>query len=83
MFYTVERFRNQLQIAMGYVDVHTASSGSDARQRAWWEVIIQIIVSLSVGGAGLFVILSGNRFDGKVREWAFGSVGTVVGYWMR
>jgi len=83
MFHTIERFRNQVLIAVGAVDVLTGAAKESARRRAWWEICLQVIMSLSVAGAGLYVILSGNRYDAKVREWAAGWVGMVVGYWLR
>jgi len=45
------------------------------------RLVMQIVVSLVVLAAGLYVILS-QVFDPDVQKWAFGVVGTVVGYWL-
>jgi hypothetical protein len=39
-------------------------------------------VSLAVLCSALFVILSG-RYDDASQKWAFGSVGTILGFWFR
>lgn len=41
-----------------------------------------VIISLIVLGAGLYVILS-NSYAPEDKKWGYGSVGTVVGYWLR
>jgi hypothetical protein len=43
--------------------------------------LMQAIVSLAVLGAALFIILT-HRFEPGER-WAYGSVGMVVGYWLK
>jgi hypothetical protein len=45
------------------------------------RLIMQAIVSLAVVAASLFIILT-HRFEPGDR-WAYGSVGMVVGYWMK
>jgi hypothetical protein len=53
------------------------TAGGDGPQRA-----MQVVVSLVVLGAGLWVILSG-RYAADAQHWASGAIGTVVGYWLK
>ena len=43
---------------------------------------MMVFVSVAVLCSALFVILSG-RYDDASQKWAFGSVGTIVGFWCR
>ena len=43
--------------------------------------VMQIILSLVIVGAGLYIILSGGYAE-DTEKWAFGSVGTILGYWL-
>jgi hypothetical protein len=43
------------------------------------RLLMQAVVSLAVLGAALFIILT-RAFD---PDWAYGSVGMVVGYWVK
>jgi len=45
-------------------------------------LIMQMVLSLIVIGAGLFMILS-KRYDASNEHWAYGTVGTVVGFWLK
>lgn len=42
----------------------------------------QIVVTLSVLAASLFVILSRNRGP-KDKHWAYAAIGTIVGFWLK
>jgi hypothetical protein len=42
---------------------------------------MRMIVSLSVLGASLFVILA-KRYSTADKHWAYGAIGTVVGFWL-
>ena len=44
--------------------------------------VMQIVVSVLVLAAGLWVMLSG-RYDADVEKWAAGAIGTVVGFWLK
>ncbi len=44
--------------------------------------MMQIVVSVLVLAAGLWVMLSG-RYDAEVEKWAAGTIGTVVGFWLK
>ena len=52
-----------------------AAIGGDTR------TTMQVFISLIVLAAALFVILS-KKYESDTQKWAFGIVGTVVGYWL-
>ena len=43
---------------------------------------MQILVSIAILGAALFIILS-DKFNAQNQHWAFGAAGTIVGYWLK
>ena len=43
---------------------------------------MMVFVSVAVLCSSLFIILSG-RYDDAAQKWAFGSVGSVLGFWLR
>ena len=46
------------------------------------EYFVRPAISLIVLIAGLFVILS-KRYEADQEKWAFGSLGTVLGFWLK
>jgi hypothetical protein len=44
-------------------------------------VVMQIVISLVVLAAALYVILKMSNADDH--KWAYGIIGTIVGYWLR
>jgi hypothetical protein len=46
------------------------------------SMFMRIAVSLLVLGAALFIILS-KQYDSDQQKWAFGAIGTVLGYWLK
>jgi hypothetical protein len=44
--------------------------------------IMMVFVSVLVLCSSLFIILSG-RYDDAAQKWAFGSVGSIFGFWCR
>jgi hypothetical protein len=46
------------------------------------SVMMQVVVSLAPLAAGVYVILNHSYATGA-KEWGYGIVGTVVGYWLR
>jgi hypothetical protein len=46
------------------------------------RAIMQVAVSLSLLGASLVVILSG-QYDPSIKHWAFATVGTILGFWLK
>lgn len=47
-----------------------------------WYLLIRACISLAVLGAALYIIIEGRDSD-KSSEWAYGAVGTVIGYWLK
>ena len=43
---------------------------------------MQVAISIVVLGAGLFVVLS-KRYEAAEKNWAFGAIGTVIGFWLK
>jgi hypothetical protein len=46
------------------------------------RLLMQAVVSLAVLGASLFIILT-HGFSPDSKRWAYGTVGMVVGYWLK
>ena len=46
------------------------------------RLLMQAVVSLAVLGAALFIILT-HGFGPDSKRWAYGTVGMVVGYWLK
>lgn len=42
-----------------------------------------VVISMMVLGSALFVILSNNTYGDAQQKWAFGVVGTIIGYWFK
>lgn len=60
----------------------TAAPGEKASESETIKLRMQIVVSLTILGAGLWVLLSKN-YDEAYIKWAIGTIGIVVGYWLR
>lgn len=45
------------------------------------RLIMAILVSVAVLASALYVVLS-QGFGESAEKWAFGSIGTIVGFWM-
>jgi hypothetical protein len=52
------------------------------RRRTNWPLITQVLLSSVLLAVGLSVILS-KQYDAADTNWAYGIVGTVVGYWLK
>lgn len=50
-----------------------------ASEQVWMPVVISLIFLLSA----LFVILSNNTYGDAQQKWAFGVIGTIIGYWFK
>src|SRR5258708_38773413 len=46
---------------------------------AWMPAVISLLVLLSA----LYIILSNDGFGDAQQKWAFGAVGTILGYWLK
>jgi len=45
-------------------------------------IIMQVVVSLVLLSATLFVVLS-KKYDAKDKHWAYATVGLIIGFWLR
>jgi hypothetical protein len=45
------------------------------------ETAMQILITMALTGASLFVILS-TRYGPKDKHWAYATVGTILGFWL-
>ncbi len=46
------------------------------------KLYVRIAVSALFAGAGLFVVLS-KRYEANEKNWAFATMGTIVGFWLK
>lgn len=46
------------------------------------QTIMQVVVSIAFISASLCIILS-PTFDSKDKHWAYGSAGTILGFWLK
>jgi hypothetical protein len=46
------------------------------------RTIMQVLLSLGLAGASLFIILF-HAYDPKDKHWAYGTLGTILGFWLR
>jgi hypothetical protein len=47
-----------------------------------FKEIMQVVISVFILGSALYVILSG-QYQADEQKWAYGMVGTVVGFWLK
>lgn len=45
----------------------------------WMPVVISLLILL----AALYVILSNNSYGDAQQKWAYGVIGTILGYWFK
>lgn len=45
------------------------------------RTVMQVLVSLILLAGGLYTILSGS-YDTEHDKWAYGAIGTVIGFWL-
>jgi hypothetical protein len=58
---------------------HTASPVAAVLTMREW---VQIIISVALLVASLFVVLS-RKYEPKDKHWAYGTIGILVGFWLR
>ncbi len=46
------------------------------------KTVMMVLISLLVLGSSLYIILSG-QYDSENQKWAFGVVGSIMGFWLR
>lgn len=72
--------RSHLQsgTAYGRIELQASAATDDSMITLWMRVAVTLIV---LAGA-LFLILS-RHYDSDQQKWAFGAVGTILGYWLK
>lgn len=57
---------------------------SEKEQRIYYfcRFLMNIIISLSVFFGAMYIILS-KEYDEESQKWAFGAVGSIIGFWAR
>jgi len=53
-----------------------------AMTQALIQLAMRIVVSLALLGCSLFVVMS-QSYGAQEKHWAFGSLGTILGYWLK
>jgi hypothetical protein len=51
-------------------------------QSEMFRLGMQTVVSMIVLGGSLYIIMS-QHYDPKDKHWAYGSVGTILGFWLK
>ena len=46
------------------------------------RIIMRVVLSLALVTASLFVVLA-ERYDPNSKHWAFGTLRTIMGFWLR
>lgn len=44
---------------------------------------MSVVLTILVAGAALYVILTGEHFTEVTRNWAYGALTLLLGYWLR
>ena len=58
------------------------AGSEDSPGPSWLGPGMRVLISLIALGASLYVILS-KKYDADTSKWAFGTAGTVIGFWLR
>ena len=87
MFYTIRRFLSNLFVIVRKPPILTAAGTPEPnpgkyRAKIISEVIIQVILTLLLAPACVYVLLS-SGYTEDIKKAASGALGTVVGYWFR
>lgn len=48
-----------------------------------WQPLMSVLVTVAILASALYVILSNQTFPDAHQKWAFGAIGTIVGYWLK
>jgi hypothetical protein len=69
--------QHQLRRIHSHVELSSQKAAADGVQM--W---MAIVVTLAIGSAALYVVLS-KQYEQDSLKWAFGALGTVIGYWLK
>lgn len=45
--------------------------------------IMQVVISLAVLGSALYVVVALKDAEISLKDWAYGAIGTIVGFWLK
>ena len=62
----------------GTIDLHASASEKSENSTLWMRIIVTLTVLL----CALYIILS-RHYEADQQKWAFGVIGTVLGYWLK
>ena len=46
------------------------------------RLVMQVLVSATILGCAFYIVLS-HGYDAQDKHWAYGALGTILGYWMK
>ncbi|HEV2298197.1 MAG TPA: hypothetical protein VGR72_06740 [Candidatus Acidoferrales bacterium] len=63
-----------------------AAAPQPAEQIAKWtaavKLVMALIITVAFGGIAVYFLFSNNA-DKHAKEWAYGMIGTIAGYWLK
>jgi hypothetical protein len=57
-------------------------SGSQEHLKDIIKLVMQVLISVGTGIPAVFIILA-KRYAPKDKHWAYGTVGLIIGFWLR
>jgi len=83
------KIKEQLDIKLKELESLSADAVLTQRKQVDWKELVETIrslvapiVSILVSMASLFIILS-KKYKAESEKWAFGSLGTILGFWLK
>ena len=87
LYHLIKNFSSQSTVANKAIlnkkragTVHKRYSQSPFKRRSV-ELFMQILITFILLGISFFIVLSPQKFDDGTKNWAFGAIGSIVGYW--
>jgi hypothetical protein len=77
-------FAQTAAIAARYMLYYTLRLHANAQAETWMAYVptMPVIITIVLLAAALYVILARN-FSAQDKNWAFGTLGTLVGFWLK
>ena len=69
-------------LALAGIQAAAKRRRADGAGPAWLPMTMQVVVTVVLLAAALFIVLSGRYNDGT-QKFAFGTIGTIVGFWFK